>query len=164
MLSSEEIWVVLTVHILGAIIWVGGTIGLAVVIWGLRRAFPNDPETVQRVASEVARAFAWVMWPALAVTVATGLVNLSWYVPPAVNWTGVPGGEWVQTAEGLVVLMAVVAGLHTFLLGPRIRRLRTRGTPPATYASLRGLNHALEGISLVAAVLVVATMVVLGTI
>lgn len=82
MLSSGEIWLARTLNVLGATIWVGGTILLAAVAVGVRRATPNDPDSVYRVTSEIARAMAWVMWPALFVTVATGLVNLSWYVPP----------------------------------------------------------------------------------
>ena len=164
MLSPEEVWLVLTIHVLGAILWVGGTISLAVVIWGVRRSFPNDPETVQRLAAQIGRAFAWVMWPALAVTVLTGLANLSWYAPPSQNWTGTPGAEWVDIATALVALMAVAAGLHTFAIGPWIRRLRERRVPPGVCRPLRVFNHLLEGVTLIASVLVVGVMVLLASI
>ncbi len=164
MLTAEEIWLVLTLHILGAIVWVGGTISLAVVVWAVRRSFPGDAETIYRVTSEVGRGFARVMWPALALAIVTGLVNLSWYVPPTPNWTGLPGPFWVNLSAGLVTLMAVTAGLHTFVVGPRIRRLRARATAPSQRSGWSGLNHALEGTTLVAALLVVGAMVVLGTI
>lgn len=164
MFTSEEIWLVLTLHVLGATIWVGGTILLAAVVAGVRQAFPSDPDSVYRVTSQIGRAFAWVMWPALFVTVVTGLANLSWYVPPPRNWTGVPGGDWLALGEGLVALMALSAGLHTFVVGPRIRQLRVKRVPVAEWAVLRVYNRALEAISLVTAILVIAVMVVLGSI
>lgn len=162
-MTPEWIWLLLTVHVLGAVIWVGGTISLGIVVWGLRRSFPNDPETVYRTASRIGRAFAWVMWPALAVTIGTGLANLSWYVPPSENWTGVPAADWLSLAMGLVVLMTATAGLHTFVVGPRIRTLRDRHAPPAETSRLQGLNHGLEAATLLTAVLVVALMVLLGS-
>lgn len=164
MTTAEWDWIVLTVHVLGAIVWVGGTISLGIVVWGLRRTFPNDPGMVRRIASRIGRTFAWVMWPALGVTIATGLANLSWYVPPVENWTGIPGSVWLSLAVGLVVLMTVAAGLHTFVVGPRVRRLRDRPAPAAEVAPWVGLERGLEAGTLLSAIAVIVVMVLLGSI
>lgn len=80
------------------------------------------------------------------------------------NWTGISGGGWLALGEGLVGLMALSAGLHTFVAGPRIRRLRAQRVPAAEWTRLRVGNRALQAVSLVTAILVIAVMVVLGSI
>ncbi|HUZ80323.1 MAG TPA: CopD family protein [Thermoplasmata archaeon] len=159
----EWVPLILVIHVLGAIIWVGGNISLAIAVWGIRRSFPNQPETVSRVISEVGRAFAWVMWPALAATLATGLANLSWYTPPAENWTGIPGAEWIVTSFAVAALMVISAGLHTFVVGPRIRVLRSRRTPSPQLTTLVRFNHVLEALTLMTAILIVIVMVILAS-
>lgn len=59
----------ITLHVLGAAIWVGGQIVLAGLVPGLRRLHPE-------ATGVAARAFARVAWPAFAVAVITGLWSL----------------------------------------------------------------------------------------
>ncbi len=60
----------ITLHILGAAVWVGGQIVLAGLVPSLRRAAPDATKVV-------ARAFARVAWPAFAVVTITGLWSLA---------------------------------------------------------------------------------------
>ncbi len=160
----EWVPLILAIHVFGAIVWVGGNISLGVAVWAIRRSFPNQPETASRVTSEVGRAFAWVMWPALVATLATGLANLSWYTPPVKNWTGIPGAEWIVTSFAVAALMVVAAGLHTFVVGPRIRALRSERAPLPRLTILVRLNHVLEALTLLTAIFIVIVMVILGSI
>jgi len=70
MLSPTLDTVRLFVHVLAASIWVGGQIVLAGIVPSLRREAPASTVVA-------ARAFAKVAWPAFAVTVVTGLWNLT---------------------------------------------------------------------------------------
>ena len=155
--------VVLAIHVLGAIIWVGGNLSLGVAVWALRRTLRDQPETLARVTSEVGRSFAWVMWPALAATLATGMANLSWYLPAGEDWTASPAAPWLLLSVALAVLMVVAAGLHTFFVGPGVRRLRERGASSTQVDAQIRINRGLEGVTIVTAVLIVLVMVILTT-
>jgi putative copper export protein len=92
----------LTLHVLGATIWVGGQIVLAALVGPLRRVAPD-------AVAPAARVFAWVGWPAFAVLVLTGFWMLA---------GGDAKSDAFQTTLmiklTLVVLSGLGAALHTF--------------------------------------------------
>lgn len=69
MISPTVDTIRLTLHILGAAVWVGGQITLAGLVPGLRA---RDPE----LPALVARRFAVVAWSGFAVAFVTGIWNL----------------------------------------------------------------------------------------
>ncbi|MFM8846753.1 MAG: hypothetical protein ACKOHN_01730 [Actinomycetota bacterium] len=69
MLSPTADTVRLFLHVLAASVWVGGQIVLGGLVPRLRVAHPDSLSTV-------ARGFARVAWPALAITVVTGIWNI----------------------------------------------------------------------------------------
>ena len=99
----------LTLHVLGATIWVGGQIVLAALVGPLRRVAPH-------AVAPAARVFAWVGWPAFAVLVLTGIWMLT-------------GGEEMSDALQttlmikltLVALSGLGAALHTFAKSPVLK-------------------------------------------
>lgn len=60
----------LTIHVIAAAVWVGGQITLAGLVPTARSLGEDAPR-------RLARAFAWVSWPAYAVLVVTGFWNVS---------------------------------------------------------------------------------------
>jgi len=60
----------LSLHVLGAAVWVGGQVTMAGLVPTARRLGPDAPGTL-------ARAFARVQWPAYALVVVTGFWNVS---------------------------------------------------------------------------------------
>jgi uncharacterized membrane protein len=91
-----------TLHVLAATIWVGGQIVLAAVVWPLRRAAPEG-------VVPVARAYAWVAWPAFAVLILTGFWSMSasgLMLDPASRTT-------LMVKLVLVVISGAGAALHT---------------------------------------------------
>lgn len=119
----------LTLHVLGATIWVGGQIVLAALIGPLRRVAPG-------AVAPAARVFAWVGWPAFAVLVLTGFWMLS-------------DGEAKSNAYQvtlmvkltLVVLSGIGAALHTFAKKPVLKSIwGTLGLVCALGAVLLGVS------------------------
>ncbi|MFZ0829775.1 MAG: CopD family protein [Thermoplasmata archaeon] len=154
--------IVLGVHVLGACIWVGGTFALGIVVAVLARsAAPGDPRVAEQTGA-VARALSWVMWPALAVTIVTGGINLTWYLP-AGNWVATPQGQWLLAKIFVVGVVLLTAGSHSFVVGPRIRRLRSAGATEEQLRGLRRLNGALGAVSAVASAVVIFLAVVVGS-
>lgn len=153
--------VVLGIHILGACIWVGGTFALGVAVAALARTGPPGDPRISEQTSALARALGWIMWPALGVTILTGGLNLTWYLPPG-NWEATPQGHWLMAKFLAVGLVLVTAGGHSFVVGPRIRRLRAAGAPEESLRRIRRLNVILGAASAVASAAVIFLAVVVA--
>jgi len=123
----------LTLHVLGATIWVGGQIVLAALVGPLRRVAPD-------AVAPAARVFAWVGWPAFAVLVLTGFWMLG-------------GGEDKSDAFQttlmikltLVALSGLGAALHTFAKSPVLKSIW------GTVGLVCALGAVLLGVSIVEA-------------
>ena len=100
-----------TLHVLAATVWVGGQIVLVALMPTLQR---KAPEAVVPVA----RAFAWVSWPAFAVLVITGL----WSYPFGLDM-GAPFAATMGIKLTLVILSGVGVLLHTFAKRPVLKAI-----------------------------------------
>ena len=126
----------LTLHVLGATVWVGGQIVLAALAGPLRRA---DPAAL----APVARAYAWVAWPAFVVLILTGVWMLA-----DMSQAG-EAGEALQatltTKLLLVALSGIGAALHTFVKTPALKGIW------AAVGLVSALGAVLLGVSIVEA-------------
>jgi putative copper export protein len=123
----------LTLHVLGATIWVGGQIVLAALMGPLRRTAPA-------AIAPAARMFAWVSWPAFGLLIVTGFWMLA-------------GGDdksdafrtTLMVKLTLVALSGIGAALHTFAKSPTLKSIW------ATVGLLSALGAVLFGVSIVEA-------------
>jgi putative copper export protein len=146
---------ILGVHVLGATIWVGGSIALGIVTMALAETDPaRQPESDERIG-RVGRRLSWVMWPALLITILSGGYNLSWFLTPGVPLWNTPAGPWLVAKFIAVGVIVVTAGLHTFVLGPQLRRARERGVEESLLARPRRVLIFLGIVSTLASVLVI---------
>jgi uncharacterized membrane protein len=132
-----------TVHIVAAMLWLGGMFFLGVVGAPVLRAL-EPPALRQRVFQELGLRFRRVGWIAIAVLLATGIVNL--HYRDWLRWEGVLGAAafW-STGAGralawkliAVMLMIAVSAIHDFLLGPAAGR-----AAPGSAEALRLRRHA----------------------
>ena len=151
-MSADLDALILGIHITGAAIWVGGVVALGTMTVALRGAPFEDPRIRSLAIARLARPLARLMWPALIVTILTGLYNASWYLPSGVSLLASPQGMLLVTKAGLVAFVVVVGGLHTFVVGPRIRHRIEAGDPDSALTRLRGWNAALGAATLVGSV------------
>jgi putative copper export protein len=123
----------LTLHVLGAIVWVGGQIVLAALVGPLRRVAPA-------AVGPAARAFASVGWPAYGLLILTGFWMLS---------GGGGGGDAYKTTLlvklALVVLSGLGAALYTFAQNPALKNIW------GAVGLLSALGAVLLGVSIVEA-------------
>jgi len=106
-LSISGHTLILWLHVVAACIWIGGQVTVAAIIPLLRDQ--------RDLARRVGRRYQAVAWPAFAVLIVTGVVNV-----------GNAGLHWSQLLDSsagrtLVVKLVLVAlsGLHSFLQAPR---------------------------------------------
>jgi uncharacterized membrane protein len=149
-----------TIHVLAAMLWLGGMFFLGVVGAPVLRAIEPAPVR-QRLFQELGLKFRRVGWIAIGILVVTGVLNL--YFRGWLRWDGVLGsaGFWLTSLGhalaaklAAVVLMVTVSAVHDFIYGPRAGRA-VPGSPAAIAlrkrAALLARWNAAIGILLVAA-------------
>jgi putative copper resistance protein D len=160
MLTAMLYYPNITVHVLAAMLWLGGMFFLGIVGAPLMRAI-EPPELRQRLFTVIGERFRAVGWWAIAVLVLTGVVNL--HYRGWLHWDGVLGSQafW-RTGPGrtlaaklsAVTTMIVIAAVHDFIQGPRAGKAAP-GSPEAIAfrrrAALLARVNAIVGVLLVAA-------------
>ncbi|MCY3692774.1 MAG: CopD family protein [Chloroflexota bacterium] len=136
------------IHLASAIIWVGGSLFLALVLIPVMRRFapaPGEPPTLPPdLLGLIARRFRLISWICIALLVATGL-----YFLPTRYGIGFAeffslGGHFVanlQIKVGLVAIVIWLSVIHDFIIGPLTSRLldemRAGAEPPGYLPLLR---------------------------
>jgi copper resistance protein D len=131
-----------TVHVLAALVWLGGMFFFALVGAPVLRRLEPAPLRA-RLFGELGRGFRTVGWGAIAVLVATGALNLvftgvlrggqAWN--PAF-WAS-PYGRALAWKLAAVAAMVAISAAHDFVLGPRATRLG-----PGSAAAVRARSRA----------------------
>ncbi len=149
-----------SVHVLAALIWLGGMFFFALVGAPVLRAV--EPAALRRdLFDQLGRRFRSVGWITLGVLLVTGTVNL--HFRGLLHWNGIwnnaafwRSGYGTALAIKLVTvaLMLVVEGYHDWVLGPRAGHAPTGSIEAATLraqASRWARVAALSGIVIVIA-------------
>lgn len=157
---SGSYYAVVTIHVLAALLWLGGMLFLGAIGAPVLRAI-EPPALRQRLFHELGLRFRTIGWIAIATLVTTGVLMLR--ARGLLHWSGVFGSvAFWRSALGMtlaaklaaVTTMIVVSAVHDFLLGPAAGRV-TPGSPGAIAlrrrASLLARANALVGILLVLA-------------
>jgi uncharacterized membrane protein len=154
-------------HILAAMVWVGGMLFLSLVAVPVARRLP--PAERARLLDAVGRRFRVVGWSCVALLVATGIVNSGYR---GVRWGDFTSGAILDSTFGrllclklsLVAAMLAITALHDFVIGPRTTRALAASSPGASRAAGRRAMRWLAVLALLLALLVVAvaTMLVRG--
>lgn len=149
---------VVFVHLLAAMLWVGGMLVLAVVVVPAARGLP--PEARAPLFTAVGTRFRHVGWVCVALLVLTGVLQLAFR---AVTWSALTSSAFWATAFGrvlalklaLVVVMLAISLYHDLVLGPASARspvaapaLRRRSQLVARAAALLAVLVALLGVLL----------------
>lgn len=149
-----------TIHVLAAMLWLGGMFFLGVVGAPVLRAI-EPPALRQRLFQALGTRARDIGWWAIAVLLVTGTVNL--HYRGWLRWDGVFGSaEFWGTGSGralalklvAVTAMLIVSVTHDFILGPKAGRA-IRGSPGALVlrrrAALLARANALIGVVVVIA-------------
>ena len=107
-------------HILAAVSWVGGMIFLSLVLAPLVRSRKAVPEFMALFRSAALR-FRPIVWVAMAILVMTGPMLLSLRGVAVASPSSWPGIVIVKLT--LVVLLLLLTLLHDLVLGPQVSRV-----------------------------------------
>lgn len=112
--------VLVVLHILAAVSWIGGMIFLSLVLAPLVRSRKAAPEFMALFRSAALR-FRPIVWVAIAILLATGPMLLSLrgiHVTSPTAWPVI-----VTVKLTLVFVLLCVTFLHDLVLGPRVSRV-----------------------------------------
>jgi uncharacterized membrane protein len=153
-------YVNVTIHVLAAMLWLGGMFFLGVVGAPVLRAV-EPPALRQRLFQQLGMRARALGWWAIGILLVTGTLNLQfrgW-----LHWDGVLGAaEFWRTGTGIalalklvsVAVMVIVSAVHDFVLGPMAGRMQP-GSPAAVAfrrrAALLARGNALLGVIIVIA-------------
>jgi putative copper export protein len=133
-----------SIHVLSAIVWVGGLVFLALVAVPATRPLPAAERGA--LLNALGRRFRPVGWVCLGLLVLTGLVvsgyrGLTWETFVSGAFFGSPFGRLLAIKLGLVALMALLTLAHDLWLGPASARALAAGES-ATGRPMAGLRRA----------------------
>jgi copper resistance protein D len=124
MLSFVSVWL----HILAAVIWIGGMLFLSLVAVPVLRQV-ESPLLKRDLFRAMAQRFRKLVWICIAVLVLTGIGNVLLF------GNALPGSAYMKVLHLKLALVAALVGLgllHDFVIGPRAGRAVSRnGLPPS---------------------------------
>jgi copper resistance protein D len=125
-----------TLHVLAALVWLGGMFLFALVGAPVLRTITSDALRAE-LFTKLGQRFRIVGWIAIAVLLVTGVLNLhfrgllAWDVLASREFWRTRFGSALLFKLGAVAVMLVVQGVHDFHLGPAATRAQ-----PGTEAAL----------------------------
>ncbi len=105
--------VIVWVHVLAAIVWVGGMVFLVMVVAPYARKLPAEQR--REIFEQLGRRFSTLSWGCIAVLLVTGIGNL---IERGLEWS--PAFARALGVKLLLIgVMVLLAAFHDFVLGPR---------------------------------------------
>ena len=133
---------VVFLHVLAALVWVGGMLFFALVAAPAVRNL--DPPVRAALVRTLGERFRLIGWACIAILVVTGVANLAFHgvldgptLRSAAFW-GTPYGRALGWKLGGVGAMLTLSAVHDFVHGPRASRLPL-GSPEALRARGRAI-------------------------
>jgi putative copper export protein len=148
------------VHVLSAVVWVGGMLFLALVAIPVVRGLEERPRA--ELVARMGERFRPVAWTCILLLVASGVANLAYR---GVTWESVITGRLWQSPFGqvlawklaMVAAMVALSAWHDFALGPASTRL-ARAADPADESRRAALRRRAAWVGRVNAVLAVGVL------
>lgn len=115
------------VHVLAAVVWIGGMAFLVLVVVPVTRRMP-ERHLVVRLIRDTGRRFRSVGWACLGILLATGITNLLLRGIGPRMWASAdfwasPFGQVLAWKLSLVAAIWTLSAIHDFRIGPRASEL-----------------------------------------
>ncbi|MCL4451851.1 MAG: CopD family protein [Candidatus Thermoplasmatota archaeon] len=160
-MENSLILVLLWIHIFFAIIFIGGSYFMWLVLWPASFKVSDDEKQRTRFVGVVAKRFAYFSHTSLLILVVTGLIlAFGWYLPQPSDLITTLPGHILLTKMIVVAAMIGIVYVNNLYHGKRIMRLSREGKKEELQ-KLRRKSHILSFISLGLMALIVILAVAL---
>lgn len=119
--------VVLWVHLFSAVLFVGGSFAMWMVVVPASHMLTEDESERTKIVGTMARRFARIVNPALLVLLVTGAYNVTWYLPSMGALFTSYAGHLLLAKLSAVVALLVLLYISNVHFGRRITRLAREG-------------------------------------
>ncbi len=151
----------LWIHIFFAIIFIGGSYFMWLVLWPASFKVTDDEKQRTRFVGLVAKRFAYFSHTSLLILIVTGLVlAFGWYLPSPGALFDTVGGKILLSKMIVVAIMIAIVYGNNIYHGKRIMRYSREGRTEELQR-LRKMSHALSYVSLILMAVIVVLAVAL---
>jgi len=150
--------VVLWVHLLSAVIFIGGSYFMWFVVVPASRLMTQDESERTQIVGKIAKKFGRIVNPTLVILILTGIYNATWYVSSVSSLVIYPG-TILLTKMGLVAVLIFLVYLNNAYFGKQILRLGREKTLDEL-REIRKMSRlvSIANLSLMTMILVLAAM------
>jgi uncharacterized membrane protein len=153
-------FILLSVHVLSAITFVGGSIFIWLILWPESYKM-NDDKLRTRLLGFVGHRFAFWTNLTLGLLILTGLLMTYKYILNPSLYTSSTGGKILLVAEVIIVIMIVIMYGNNIYHGKLIVRLNEQGKFDEI-KKIRKVTHIYSMITMVLLIIIVIMMVALS--
>jgi uncharacterized membrane protein len=154
--------VVLWVHLFSAVLFVGGSFFMWIVVVPASYTLTENEAERTRMVGKIAKQFAKIVNPALAVLVVTGLYNVTWYLPSVGSLFNTYAGHLLLAKLSAAVALIVMIYISNVYFGRRIMRFAREGRLEELKA-LRRVSRLISFANLGLMVIILLFVVVMQT-
>ncbi|MDG6934268.1 MAG: CopD family protein [Nitrososphaerota archaeon] len=115
--------IVLWIHLFSAVIFVGGSFFMWMVVMPATRLVAKDEAERTLLVGKIAKQFGRLVTPLLVVIVLTGIYNATWYLPSFGSILYTYGGLLLFTKSVLTIVLIVLIYVHNVYFGRKIVKL-----------------------------------------
>ena len=144
---------ILWIHLFSAIIFIGGSFFIWLVLWPASFDFNIDEKERTRVIGKVAKRFAWFTHITLIVLIITGIYNVTWYLPNLSDLFTTPSGELLFIKSLTVLAMIVIMYGNNIYHGKKIVKLASEGKLDEV-KKIRKMTHKISALTLALMILI----------
>lgn len=119
--------IVLWVHLFAAVLFVGGSFFMWVVVVPASYKLTENESERTRIVGRIAKQFASVVYPSLLVLVVTGVYNATWYLPSMAALLDTYAGQLLFAKIIAVLALLVLLYVSNVYFGRRITGLAKDG-------------------------------------
>ena len=117
---------ILWIHILAAIAWVGGMIFITLVIVPVERGI-QDNKLRYELVNKIGTRFKYLGWGGIIILITTGLYNSLQKISAWNDLVNTSYGKTLLLKLALVFIMISLSIIHDFYLGPKLVERGTEG-------------------------------------
>ena len=153
--------VMLWLHLFSAVLFVGGSFFIWLVVMPASHLFAKDESERTQIIGKIAREFGRITTPTLVVLILTGIYNASWYLPSFGSLFAFKsyGATVLFVKVILVIILVVLVYVHGAYYGSKISRLaRERDTEGLKAVRRNSRIVSYANLALMIAILILAVM------
>lgn len=151
--------IVLWIHLFSAVIFVGGSFFMWLVVMPATRLVAKDEAERTLLVGKIAKEFGRLVTPLLIILVLTGLYNATWYLPSFGSLFYTYDGLLLFTKSVLTVVLIALIYVHNVYFGRKIVKLaREHDVDGLKSIRKRSRVISMTNLALMALILLFATL------